>query len=274
MTKRKPKLTRQKFDWAKNRNVELLGEPLRVNDVYAQRRAREVEMEVRKLHLDVSKQVLALYKTGTAKGTIAEVAMDASLTSEARMLTNRLKREWNKRFNLFSKSFSESLMTDVTEMSAGDFKRSVEKLSGGITIDTSRLSIGTRDIIKASTQQSSSLIKTISDNYLSDVQEALMRSIASPKASYSDTVASVHEMLQGRYKHYRNKAKNIVLDQTQKAYSNITDGRMRQNGISEYRWQHAGGSQNPRSYHRDVGSLDSHTATPHHRASERGICDL
>ncbi len=252
---KKPKkvpLTKSKHDWAKNRDVYLVGTPVRVNQFYADKMAKVAMREVRKMHLDVSKQIKKLFKEDQAKEVIQDIAMDASLTSRARILTNKLAAEWNRRFNLFSKDFSAALFRDVESMTAKDLQNSMKKLSGGLTIDTSKITPATREIITAGTQQSSSLIKSISRDYLSDVQEAIMRSISSTGVSYTDTVKQIDSMLQGRFKVYKNKAKNVTLDQTRKAYANITDSRMRSVGVTKYRWRHAGGSSEPRHLHKNV----------------------
>lgn len=252
---KKPKkipLTAKREKWVQNRDARLVGEPLRVSPFFAQKQARIAMSEVRKMHLDVSKQVEELFRSELAKETYHDVAMDASLPAQSRMLINMLRRTWDKRFNLFAKEFSTNLFANIEQQTAKDLRKSMEKLTGGLTIDTSRMTQGTRDVIQAGTQQAASLIKTISGEYLSEVSEAMMRSIASPKATFTDTVAAIHEMLQGRYKVYKNKAKNIALDQTRKAYSTVTEQRMKSVGITKYRWRHAGGSQEPRKLHRDV----------------------
>ncbi len=59
-------------------------------------------------------------------------------------------------------------------------------------------------------------------------------------------------MLQNKYRIYKNKAKNTALDQTRKAYTNVTASRMKDVGVDEYVWEHAGGSVKPRDYHRYV----------------------
>lgn len=252
---KKPKkipLTKSKYDWAKNRDVYLVGSPVRVSPFYADKMAKVAMREVRQMHLDVSRQVKELFREEQSKEAIQDIAMDASISSRARVLTNRLAAEWNRRFNLFSKDFSKTLFGDIENMTADDLQKSMEKLSGGLTIDTSRITPVTREIITAGTQQSASLIKSISRDYLSDVQEAIMRSISSTGVSYTETVKQIDSMLQGRFKVYKNKAKNVTLDQTRKAYANITDSRMKSVGINKYRWRHAGGSSEPRALHKNV----------------------
>lgn len=249
---RKVKISRQKYDWAKNRDTYLKGDPLRLNPVYSDNQAEVAMREVRRMHLDVSKQVKALFHTELAKETLQEIALDASITSNARMLTNALAREWGKRFNLFSKTFSKNIFDDMESITADDMTRSFEAMTGATTINASSITPATRDIIKAGTQQCTSLIKSIAPGYMAEVQEALMRSITSTQGSYSKTIEAIDKMLMDKFKAYKNKAKNITLDQTRKAYNTITDSRMRGLGVQKYRWKHAGGSQNPRAYHKNV----------------------
>lgn len=254
--KRKFTLIRQRSDWVKGRDTNLRGTPVRLNQAYSDRMAYAVEMMVREMHSDVSGQVERLFGKPVAKNSIPEeapeIAMDASIASESRILMNKLIDKWQKRFNAFGSEWAKTMVGDVDEQSAKDLKRSTDKMSGGMNIKTDSISDRTRDIITASTEQSASLIKTVATDYTTEVKEAIMRSITDDSQSFTSLKDSIHGMLQGRYKRYRNKAKNIALDQTQKAYSNLAASRARDIGVTEYIWRHAGGSQNPRSYHKNV----------------------
>lgn len=265
MAKRKLKLTRKRADWVGNRKVTLRGEPMRVNEASANRLADSAMSQVRKMHLDITKQVMALFDTELAKESIPKnpdeitvediaqdsYAMDASISVKARYLMNGLIRKWNKNFNLYGDSFADSMIKTVTKQTATDLKKAGEKLSGGMTIKTDTLSQRTKDIIFASTDESSSLIKSLSENYTASAKEAISRSIASNTSSLAQLREEIHASLQDKYKVQRNKAKNVALDQTRKAYSNIGASKMQDAGLDKYIWRHSSGSQNPRSYHRD-----------------------
>ena len=228
---------------------------MRMNARTAGRYAYEVQKEVRKMHLDCSKQINNLFATSVAENSIQKttaLAMDASISSLSRMLTNKLIAKWTKRFNTFGKSWADSMMGGIEEQSAKDLSKSMNKLSGGLTIKTDQLSGRTRDIINASTDQSTSLIKSIGADYTTDIKQAVMRSITDDSSSFTQLKDSINEMLQGKYKTYKNKAKNTAIDQTRKAYTNVTVSRMKDVGVDEYVWKHSGGSVKPRDYHRDV----------------------
>ena len=246
---RKFKLSESRQKYVKNRTTTLNGEPVRMNPRTADRYALKAEKEVRKMHLDVSKKVEKLFDSPNAKNY---VAMDASISSQARILMNKLIDKWTKHFNRFGIRWTNDMINDVTEKSGKDLSKSLEKLSGGITINTSTIGQRTNDIIIASTDQCASLIKTIAPEYLKEVKQAVMRSITEGTSSFTELKNSIHEMLQSRYKKYKNKAKNTSLDQTRKAYNSITRSRMLDAGITHFKWNHSGGSVKPRCYHRDV----------------------
>jgi len=251
---RKFKLTDSRSKWVANRDTTLQGEPMRVNPRTADRYALALQKEVNKMHKDVSKQIKELFASSTAKESIqpVNVAMDASISSLARVLTNKLIAKWNKRFNTFGKEWTSSMMGMVESSSSKDLSKSLNKLSGGLTIKTDSISSRTRDIINASADQSTSLIKTIGSDYTAEVKQAVMRSITDSNSSFTELNTSIDSMLEGKYKTYKNKAKNTALDQTRKAYTSITESKMKDVGVDQYVWRHAGGSVKPRDYHRDV----------------------
>lgn len=177
-------------------------------------------------------------------------AMDASISVKARHLMNKLIRKWEKNFNLYGDNFASAMVDTVIKQSSRDLKKAGEKLSGGMTINTDTLSQRTKDIIFASTDESSSLIKSLASNYTASAKEAISRSIASNTSSLTQLREEIHNSLQDKYKVQRNKAKNVALDQTRKAYSNIGASKMQDAGLDKYIWRHSGGSQNPRSFHK------------------------
>ena len=72
----------------------------------------------------------------------------------------------------------------------------------------------------------------------------------------SSNFANLKEFFDGaltsQYKTHKNKAKNLALDQTRNVYNSLATERMRDVGMTKYIWRHAGGSVNPREYHKFV----------------------
>ena len=263
---KKLKLSGQRTVWLKGRDTTLRGTPTRINPQTVNLLADEVVQMVDKMHKDVSSQLIKLFDTPTAKNSIQKTeqvkslddagmvstAMDASISSRAIALTDKLVTKWTERFNSFGTSWANRMINKSEKLSAKDLGRSMQKLSGGLTIDTSQISDKTRDKILASTDQASSLIKSIGPQYTTQVKEAVSRSITDSSSSFEELQNSINSMLDDKYKKHKNKAFNIAKDQVKKSYSNITASRMQEIGSGEYEWAHAGGSVNPRDYHLNV----------------------
>ncbi len=283
---RKMTLSGQRKKWVEGRDTTLRGEPVRLNPRTAEQYADEVVKMVRAMHLDISSQVEKLFTKPVAKTavqktevismdglpeymrkkmsgvgtktssdwlvTIDGIATDASISSMAVALTGKLANKWIQRFASFGDNWTKRMMTKATELSAKDLGRSMEKLSGGLTIDTNQLSDRTKDKMIASADQASSLIKAIAPQYTSSVKEAVSRSIVDSSSSFSQLQQKIHDSLQDKYKSQKNKAFNVAKDQMRKSYTAITEGRMKDLGVGDYIWRHAGGSVNPRDYHLNV----------------------
>ena len=263
---RKLKLTGQRTKWLKGRETTLRGTPTRINPQAVNLYADEVAVMVDKMHKDVSGQLNKLFATPAAKNSIQKTeevasledagmvsaAMDASISSMAIALTNKLVAKWTKRFSSFGEDWTNRMLRKTEKLSAKDLGRSMEKLSGGLTIDTSQISDKTRDKMLASADQASSLIKSIGPQYTTQVKEAVARSITDSSSSFKELQNSIHSMLDDKYKTHKNKAFNVAKDQIKKTYSNITASRMQELGSGEYIWRHSAGSKKPRDYHRDV----------------------
>ena len=260
---KKLKLSGQRTKWVQGRDTTLRGEPVRLNPRIADQYAGEVAAMVSDMHLDISGQVEKLFSNPIAKTAVqkteevaslvdAKAVMDASISSMAIELTNKLTGKWIKRFESFGDSWTKRMMGKSAELSAKDLGRSMEKISGGLTIDTSQLSASTRDKMLASADQASSLIKSIAPQYTSAVKEAVSRSIVDSSSSFSQLQQAIHDSLQSKYKTHKNKAFNVAKDQMRKSYTAITESRMKDIGVGEYIWRHAGGSKEPRPHHKDV----------------------
>lgn len=248
MTTRKIKLTNKREKWAKSRDATIKGDPLKPNERTMQREVDKVESMVDKMNRDVSREVNKLFSSELAKES---VAMDASLSSQASILMNSLSKKWEKRFNEFAKDFSKGMVGRQLKDTSRDLHNSLEKLSGGLSIDTSTMSQRTKDIARASIDQSTSLIKSIQSDYIDEVREGLMRNIVDSSQNFTSLKESVNSLLSDRYRIQKNKAKNTTLDQIRKTYQGISDQRMRDAGMTKYEWVHTGGSKQPRNYHRD-----------------------
>ena len=184
-------------------------------------------------------------------------AMDASISSQARILLNYLLAKWSKRFNEIAKSSTDRMIERTIRNSAVTLGLSLRDASEDFKIDTSFRNAQINDVIKASTQEAANLIKLIPQKYLAEVQGQVMRSITTGKGM-EDLVPFLTKKYNGNIRH----ARNVALDQTRKAYQSINTSRLKTLGVKKFIWIHSGGGKEPRLDHIKMSGNEYSFADP------------
>lgn len=212
------------------------------------------------------KAVIRLFKGKTAQEFFAQ---DASIASQARILTNKLMETFDQLFADHAKPLAEKMLRNANKLSAINLQSSLKTLSRGLTLKTNFVTAGLKDITKAAVAENVALIKSISEYYLGSVQKTVLRSI---------TTGNGLQDLMPALKKFKGiterKAKDIALDQTRKVYNAINSERMQSVGIKEFEWLHSGGGQKPRIDHIEMnGNIYSFDNLPviDKKTGERGI---
>lgn len=171
-------------------------------------------------------------------------AMDASIASQARILTNALRERFAQMFAKIATPVAERMANSVKRDSALKVKSSLKDVAQDLTL---KWDDSLADIYKSTVAVNVDLIKSIPERYLDQVQGSVMRSIQSGRG-----LADLQPALLKYGETSRNWAKNVSLDQTRKAYNGVAAARLQQLGCKKFKWCHSGGSNHPRKYHRDV----------------------
>ena len=223
----------------KSSKNNLIGGALRPNAGIASDYAKPIVKEIGLMSRDVERQLKRLF-TEPDYG----YAMDASISSQARILLNYLMDKWQKRFKEIAEDATDRMIKRTVKNSSITLGISLKELSENFEIDTSVISPKIRDVIKASSQEAANLIKLIPQKYLGDVQGAVMRSITTGKG-LRDLVPFLEAKYNGNLRH----AKNVALDQTRKTYQAVTRSRLQSLGVKKFKWVHSGGGREPRQEH-------------------------
>ncbi len=261
-------LTKKRQTWAAKRAAapQFQGAPLRPNAAVGMAYAASIERLVRKMTEATNKEVLRLFESPVAS---QHLGMDASLASQARILTDALSKRFAKLFADAAKPLSERMLTRAEKASKTSLHSSLEKLSGGLSLKTSVINTPLEEVYKASVAENVALIKSIQSEYLQKVQGAVMRSITTGNG-LQDLLPAL-EQYEGQT--YR-RARNIALDQTRKAHNSISARKMKAIGVKQFKWIHSGGGAHPRQDHVDMdGQVYSFDKLPviDKRTGERGI---
>jgi SPP1 gp7 family putative phage head morphogenesis protein len=238
-----PKLfTKKKQKWVSQRKPNVIqGTPLNNPSILEAKFAAKLENEVAKMADAVTARIIRMFETPDADQYFAQ---DASIASQAKIITNKLMNKFNSIFADFAERATESHLNAVNKASSASVHNSLKALSGGLSLPTSAFSEEMKEVLKASTIESVSLIKSISTQYLSGVRQAVVRSIASGRG-----LADLVPYLERSKEITKRRASMIAHDQTLKSYSNLNRARMEKCGITHYRWLHTGGSAHPRKLH-------------------------
>lgn len=235
-------LTKRKEKWVGQfKPKHLRGKPLHVSLSVIGRYDDELRRLVKTMTGITQRKLEQFFKEPHAEEFFA---LDASVSSQARILVNEMERQFDDLFGLRAKDISEGAVEDVVENSERMLKASLKQLSGGLVIDTDISTGVVGDVVKASVAENVGLIKNIPQQYLTGVRGAVMRSITTGRG-----LADLVPYLQKHEGITLRRARIIANDQTRKAFNAINKGKMEAMGVNEYEWLHSGGGQTPRPYH-------------------------
>lgn len=252
--------------WATKFKVETLrGKPLIVGGAIATRYFDTLEIYIARMEREVKRLVLQLSVTHAGDSTA--YAMDASVASQARILTNAMRDKFTSLFARIAQPTAQAMTDQASKDSAQKLGISLKEMSGQVALKTDILNDSLRDVLVSTVVENVGLIKRIPATYLDNVTGSVMRSIQT-----GNGLADLTPELDAHGVTIRNWAKNVALDQTRKAYNGINRGRMEALGVKEFEWVHSGGSNHPRAYHRDVlnGKIFAFDDLPHLDGPSKG----
>jgi SPP1 gp7 family putative phage head morphogenesis protein len=114
---------------------------------------------------------------------------------------------------------------------------------GGWTVRF-KMTAAMRDVMNATIAENVGLIKSIPEQYHTEVQGLVMRS-----ATAGRDLSTLSDELERRYAITRKRAELVARDQTNKMTANFTRVRQTELGITEAIWLHSGGGKTPRRSH-------------------------
>lgn len=235
-------LTKRKQAWANKFKPDVIyGEALNPPAAAEARYQNKLDKMVERMADTCQRDIVELMR---GKAAVAYFAEDASISSQARILTDALMKKFNSLFEDAAPALADSFASQVDKASSAALHSSLQKLSGGLSLPTTSMAGQTKEILKATVTENVGLIKSISQKYLTDVQGAVMRSITSGNG-LQDLVPELQ-----KYKDItKRRARFIAKDQTRKAFNGMNRGRMEALGIEEAEWLHTGGAKEPRKTH-------------------------
>jgi SPP1 gp7 family putative phage head morphogenesis protein len=232
--------------WARRRSHDgiMRGKRLALPAGVATRYADVLQSYTDHMTATIGAEIRKLFEHSDVK---AWFATDISPSAQARILTNKLKRDFESLFAGMALGEASEMVDQVNAASTAAVGSSLTELSGGLKLKTDVVTGPMKEFMTGTIAENVSLIKSIPSQYFRKIQGAVLRSITT-----GNGLADLEPFLEEQTGVESRRAKNIAIDQTHKAYAGLNKGRMQNAGIQEYEWVHSGGGLHPRPYHLDV----------------------
>lgn len=225
---------------------QISGGILQVNPAIGDALAKGTIILIRRMHTEAKAELQFLFKhPGYAMdGLVPDDVTDGDLPGRARILINQLMEKYQSVFSRWANVAVKKMMGQTMRNSAASLNLSLKEMGEQMTVRMDITNPRILEIVKASSQEAASLIKTIPEQYLSKVGEETMRSISSGRG-----LADLVPYLQKHYGQNIRKARNVALDQSKKVFEKVNAERCKAVGIEEFEWIHSGGGREPRKSH-------------------------
>lgn len=172
----------------------------------------------------------------------ATMAMDeSSAASQLRIAINKLTRQWKRNFDEAANELAKYFALAAHKRSDAVLRQILRK--GGFSVRF-KMTPAMKDVMKATIAEQVGLIKSIPQQYLVNVQGAVMRSVAAGR-----DLAPLAKEIEKQYGVTRRRAALIARDQNNKATASMTRVRQVELGIKEAVWLHSHGGRVPRPTH-------------------------
>jgi SPP1 gp7 family putative phage head morphogenesis protein len=150
-----------------------------------------------------------------------------------------------------------------------DEPRNLREEAKKFTLSMQDVPQSVKDTLNAVVAENVALIRNIPQEYMTQVQGAVMRSITT-----GNGLADLQPFLKKREVITKRRAELIAIDQTRKAFSALNTIRMKEAGVQEFKWLHSHGGQYPRKLHLKLNNTVHRLDDPpviDDRTGERGM---
>lgn len=168
-------------------------------------------------------------------------AMDASPANELKKVINAMSRRWLRKFNDAGKKLGRHFAKAASKRSDAALMKMLKE--AGFVVDF-KMTPAVQDIISASVNENVSLIKSIPEQYLKNVNSLVMESVRTGRDLHT-----LSSKLMKQHGVSRRRAALIARDQNNKATSAMQRARQTEYGLNEAIWLHSTAGKTPRPTH-------------------------
>ncbi len=198
---------------------------------------RKLDALIAKMQRSVRYWVLAKYRQNTP----VIMAQDASPAMEMRRTIRKLGRRWLRQFDDAAPVLAAYFATGAADRTDAALKAALR--DAGISVRF-KMTAAQNDAYQAVIGEQVALIKSIGQQYLTQVEGAVMRSVQN-----GHDLGRLAKTLEETYGVTKRRAALIARDQNAKATATLTRVRQQGLGITKAKWLHSAGGREPRPSH-------------------------
>ncbi|HEX2753734.1 MAG TPA: phage minor head protein [Alphaproteobacteria bacterium] len=201
---------------------------------------RRLNVLIDEMAKSVQYWIEATYRQNTPR-----IAQDETPAEALRKSMKDLSSRWTKRFDEMASKMAGYFAQSVERRTTASLKKIMK--DGGWTVEF-KMTPAMRDVVDATVNANVSLIKSIPEQYLSQVEGMVMRSVQTGR-----DLGQLSKELQEQLGVTKRRAAFIARDQNSKATSALSRARELELGLDEAIWVHSGGGKHPRPTHLKAG---------------------
>ena len=175
-----------------------------------------------------------------------DVFIGMSPAMAMREVMRRLSKRWNRNFDKAAPKLAEWFAMAAQDRSDKQLAKILRDSGFSVRF---RMTREQNDILQATIGEQVSLIKSIAQQHLSQVEILVLRSVAAGR-----DIGGLSKELKQRYQVTKRRADLIARTENNKATTNMTVARQLKLGITHGVWCHSAGGKEPRPTHVKAGA--------------------
>lgn len=215
--------------------------PVRANAAVGVQLRKRLDKLIAEMHRSVLYWIAAQYRETPPAMALDDVNPAGALQRRMQELAKR----WLKKFDDAAGDLAAYFAEGVQKRSDARLRDLLRKAGIAVRFKATKAQ---KDVMAATVHEAVSLIKSIPQKYLTDVEGAVMRSVQTGR-----DLGRLSEELQKTYGVTRRRAATIARDQNNKATAAMNRARQLELGITEAIWVHSAAGKAPRPTHVKAG---------------------
>lgn len=170
-----------------------------------------------------------------------EIAEDALPAAEMAARAREVSKRWIARFNDMADDIAKRFTAGSIKATDNSFQNALKDAGWAVDFKMTR---AMQDVAKAAVVENVALIKSIPQQYFTEVEGIVMRGY-----SRGRDLQEITSELQSRYGVTKRRAALIARDQSNRLTASTTQARRLELGIKQAEWQHSHAGKEPRKSH-------------------------